>query len=64
MKFSVDYDRCEGHSLCVAAAPDLIEIGDDELAHVVVDEPAPAQRTDAEHAIRMCPKQALRLENS
>ncbi|MBF4997282.1 ferredoxin [Nocardia sp. BSTN01] len=64
MKFSVDYDRCEGHSLCVAAAPDLIEIGDDELAHVVVDELAPAQHPAAEHAIRSCPKQALRLENS
>lgn len=64
MRFSVDYDRCEGHSLCVAAAPDLIEIGADELAHVVAGDLAPAQQQAAEHAVRMCPKQALRLENS
>ena len=28
----VDKDRCEGHALCVQTAPDIFDIGDDDMA--------------------------------
>jgi ferredoxin len=62
MRIHVENDRCEGHAVCVTVVPHLIEIGDDELAHVMVDDVAPEHRAVAEEAALLCPKQALRLE--
>jgi ferredoxin len=55
----VDSDLCEGHALCVTAAPDVFEIGDDEKAFVL-----PVELTDevlkrVDDAILHCPVQAI-----
>ena len=55
----VDAELCEGHALCVTAAPDVFEIGDDEKAIVL-----PVELTDdvlrrVDDAILRCPVQAI-----
>ena len=55
----VDTALCEGHALCVTAAPDVFEIGDDEKAVVL-----PVELTDdvlrrVDDAIMRCPVQAI-----
>jgi ferredoxin len=55
----VDQDRCEGNARCVATAPGVFELRDDDLSHVLVD-PVPADQVDAvDRAIRLCPRQAI-----
>jgi ferredoxin len=55
----VDAMLCEGHALCVSAAPDVFEMGDDEKAVVL-----PVELTDdilrqVDDAILRCPVQAI-----
>ncbi|WP_341230342.1 ferredoxin, partial [Nocardioides salarius] len=39
MRIEVDRDRCEGLGMCEAMASDVFEIDDDEVMHVLVEEP-------------------------
>lgn len=62
MQLEVDAQRCEGHGLCLQAAPDVLH--HNEQAEVVIDVahlrgPALAQ---AQAAARLCPVAALRLK--
>lgn len=59
MKVLVDPDLCEGHGKCEAAAPEVFELGDDDLSHVLVDDVPEALRPKVENAIRLCPRQAI-----
>ncbi|MBF6072249.1 ferredoxin [Nocardia farcinica] len=64
MRVVVDRDRCEGHGMCEALAPDLFRVGDDDVARPRTDTLGPADRDVAELAVDSCPVQALRLEGS
>jgi ferredoxin len=61
MRVSVDFDVCEANGLCMAAAPAVFELDDDDQLHLLQEEPAEALRPDVVAAVRACPKQALRL---
>jgi ferredoxin len=43
MKVPVDPDLCEASALCVAEAPGVIELSDDEGVDVLLPEPPPAR---------------------
>jgi len=55
----VDHDRCEGNRRCSAAAPQVFEVRDDDLSHVLVDEVPPDLKDAVDRAIRLCPRQAI-----
>jgi ferredoxin len=61
MKVIVDPDRCEGNVRCVAAAPEVFELGDDDIARVKIVEPSEDLRTKVERAARLCPRQAITI---
>jgi ferredoxin len=62
MRIVVDTDRCTGHGICESLAPDVFEVGDDGMVHLLVDVP-PAERRDTfESAVAECPTQALQLQ--
>jgi ferredoxin len=63
MRIVVDRDRCEGNGRCESVAPELFSVGDDEQVVVAEERPAERLREKVEAAIRLCPRQALRLEN-
>lgn len=63
-KVTVNHDLCEGNMICEANAPAVFKVGDDDLAHVLVDEVSDADRDGVERAIRLCPKQAIALSES
>lgn len=59
MRVEVDYDRCEGHAVCVGIDPDVFELNDDDQSVVKID-PIPADKeTNAQQAIDQCPVAAL-----
>ena len=61
MKVLVDGHRCQAAGLCVAVAPEVFDIGDDGVAHTMVDEVAEALLPDVEEAVTACPMAALAL---
>jgi ferredoxin len=63
MRVVVDYDRCESNALCMAAAPEVFEVRDDNFMYVLQEEPPEELRAKVEEAVQRCPKQALKLED-
>jgi len=61
MKVVVDTDRCGGHGLCEAVAPDYFEVQRNGLAQVMRDDVDPADVADVEDAVASCPTEALRI---
>ena len=61
MKVIVDRDRCEGNARCVAAAPEVFELRDDDQAYVLIEQPGEDLRPGIERAVRFCPRQAITL---
>ncbi len=61
MRVIVDLDLCEGNALCMKAAPEVFEVGDDDRARVLLERPSEALRAKVELAVRRCPRQAIRL---
>lgn len=62
MRVVVDFDLCESNALCMAAAPDVFEVRDDDFLYVLVEEPPEERRAAVEEAARRCPKQAITVE--
>jgi ferredoxin len=63
MRVVVDYDRCESNALCMAAAPEVFEVRDDDLLYVLDETPPEALRAKVEAAARACPKAAISIED-
>ncbi len=63
MKIVIDLKLCEGNERCAAAAPEVFVVRDDQ-AHLLMENPAPAQLEKVKLAIRMCPRQAISLKDS
>jgi ferredoxin len=62
MRLVVDRDRCQGNGMCEMAAADIIEVGEDGQAHVLVDALPPEREPAARVAVADCPAEALSLE--
>ena len=63
MKIIVDFDLCEANARCVEVAPELFRLDDEDNLHVLIEEPAENQRDALETSIRLCPRQAITLED-
>jgi ferredoxin len=59
----VDYDLCESNAVCMAVAPEVFEVRDDDNLYVLQDEPPEELRAKVEEAVRRCPKQAIALQD-
>ncbi|HET8993460.1 MAG TPA: ferredoxin [Rhodococcus sp. (in: high G+C Gram-positive bacteria)] len=61
MRVVVDGDRCVGHGLCEATAPDVFEVGDG--GYVVIDDAAAVRCSEADlrTAVSNCPSAALSI---
>ena len=53
---------CDLHGLCVEAAPEVFEIGDDGALHVLNETPGDELRAKVEKAVRECPTGAISIE--
>jgi ferredoxin len=63
MRVVVDFDLCESNALCMAAAPEVFEVRDDDFLYVLQENPPASLRAKIELAVRNCPKQAIKLED-
>ena len=62
MKVVVDFDLCESNALCMAAAPEVFEVRDDDFLYVLNENPPESMREKVEQAVQRCPKQAISIE--
>ena len=62
MKVKADFDLCESNALCVAVAPDVFEIDDDDYLQLLTDEVTPENETRIRQAVASCPRAALSIE--
>jgi ferredoxin len=63
MGVEVDRDLCESNAVCVGIAPDLFDLGDDDLARLLVDDVPSEREAQAREAAGLCPKIALTLRD-
>ncbi|HEX5614844.1 MAG TPA: ferredoxin [Acidimicrobiia bacterium] len=57
----VDFDRCESNALCMAAAPAVFEVREDDFLYVLQEHPPDELRAACDEAARVCPKQAITI---
>jgi ferredoxin len=62
VRVEVDRDACEANAVCAGLVPEVFEVDDEDQLHIH-GTGVPAGLADAvRHAVRSCPKAALRLE--
>ena len=61
MRVVVDFDLCESNALCMAAAPEVFEVRDDDFLYVLDEEPHEALRDKVTAAAKACPKVAITI---
>ena len=64
MKPAVDHTRCEGHARCEETAPQVFRVDEDDKSQVLVDIVPEELRDRVEVAVRVCPRQAISLEEA
>ena len=62
MKIVVDRDKCEGLGMCESMAHEFFEVDDDDVMHVLDENPDEEQRKMLSAAVNSCPVLALTLE--
>ena len=62
MRVVLEMGKCIGSGNCEMLAPDVFEVRDDMVCHILVEEPGPDLAEDTELAVESCPTRALRLE--
>ena len=60
-RVEVDFDKCESTALCMAAAPEVFEVRDDDFLYVLQERPSDELRERCIEAARVCPKQAITI---
>ncbi|HEX6794967.1 MAG TPA: ferredoxin [Casimicrobiaceae bacterium] len=63
MKIVVDFDACMGNAQCMRAAPTVFEVREDGFLYILQEEPPESLRMAVEEAARLCPTQAITIED-
>lgn len=61
MRVVVDWDLCESNGLCMAEAPEVFLLKDDDELDILDETPDESLRPKVEAAVRACPRQAITL---
>lgn len=62
MRVVIDYAKCIGAAVCADICPEVFEMGDDGLAHVIKEHPGPELHEKVKEAVAECPTGAIYLE--
>jgi ferredoxin len=63
MRVVVNFDLCESNALCMDVAPEVFEVRDDDLLYILNENPPEALREKMLAAARVCPKNAISIED-
>jgi ferredoxin len=62
MKVVVDFDLCEANAVCMDVCPEVFKVDDEDCLHILIESPGEALRGKVEEAVRLCPRQAISLD--
>ncbi len=62
MKVVVDFDLCEANAVCMGVAPEIFCVEEDDTLTILQENPARELRRKLEEAVRLCPKQAISIQ--
>jgi ferredoxin len=62
MKVIVDTDLCEANAVCMGECPEVFRVEDDDTLTLLMPEVPEKHRHAVEESVRLCPRQALRIE--
>jgi ferredoxin len=62
MKIYVDRSLCEANAICMGNAPEVFRVEEDDTLTLLIEEIPDPLVPAVEEAVRLCPRQALRLE--
>ena len=64
MRVKLDLSRCAGYGNCVDASPEVFRMSDSEdIAEILIAEPGPELQESVRKAARVCPAQAIIIED-
>jgi ferredoxin len=63
MRVIVDPDLCEANGFCESIAPDIFELGDEDVVQIAEGEVPAGREIDVRAAVEQCPKAALKLRD-
>ena len=58
----VDTELCEANAICMGQCPEVFRANEDDTLTILVSEVPERLRSQVEEAVRLCPRQALRIE--
>jgi len=61
-KVLVDLNVCDLHGVCVEAAPEVFEMGDDGVLRILIETPGEGLRAKVDAAVRECPTGAISIK--
>jgi ferredoxin len=61
MKVVVDYNLCESNAKCMAVAPSVFLVDEDDVLTVLMEHPPEELRDQVELAVQKCPKAAISI---
>lgn len=62
MKVVVDFDLCESNAVCMDVCPEVFKVDDNDELQILMEEPPADLRSKVEEAVRLCPRQAISIE--
>lgn len=62
MKVIVDSELCEANAICMAHCEEVFRVNEDDTLTILMSEIPERLRSQVENAVRLCPRQALRIE--
>ncbi len=62
MKVIVDTELCEANAICAGQCEEVFRVDEDDTLTILVSEVPERLRSRVEEAVRLCPRQALRIE--
>ena len=62
MKIRVDRELCEANAICMDHCPAVFRVEEDDTLTLLVEEIPEEHVKAVKEAVRLCPRQALRLE--
>jgi ferredoxin len=61
MKVVVDFDLCEANAVCMDIAPEIFKVDDNDMLHILMENPPESKRAKLEECVRLCPRQAISI---
>jgi ferredoxin len=63
MKINVDFDKCKSNALCMAEAPEVFEVREDNFLYILQENPPEDLRAQIEEAAPVSTTRAITVED-